>query len=64
MGRISDNLGTIVISLILAAVVALVIVKMVRDKMKGKSSCGCGCSNCAMRGSCHAETGRSKKGEK
>ena len=46
-------LATIWISLALAAVVAAIIVKLVRDKKAGKSSCGCNCSCCAMHGSCH-----------
>ncbi|MBO7563699.1 MAG: FeoB-associated Cys-rich membrane protein, partial [Clostridiales bacterium] len=41
MGWLTDNLGTIVISAVLILIVALIIVKMVRDKRKGKSSCGC-----------------------
>jgi hypothetical protein len=27
---------------------------MIRDKKAGKSSCGCGCANCAMAGKCHS----------
>lgn len=50
---ISDNIGTIVISLILIAIVTGIIVKMVRDKKKGKSSCGCNCGCCSMNGACH-----------
>ncbi|MBR0511004.1 MAG: FeoB-associated Cys-rich membrane protein [Ruminococcus sp.] len=50
---LSENLGTIIVSLILIAVVSAVIVKMVKDKKQGKSSCGCGCENCAMHGKCH-----------
>lgn len=51
---ISENIATIIICAVLIAVVAAVIGKMVRDKKKGKSSCGCGCANCAMNGSCHS----------
>ena len=54
MGWFTENLGTIVVSLVLIAIVALIVGKMIRDKKKGKSSCGCGCANCAMRGSCHS----------
>ena len=50
---ISENIGTIFIGAILAAAVAAVIVHMVRNKKRGRSSCGCGCSGCAMNGSCH-----------
>ena len=50
---ISQNLATIIICLVLALIVTLIIVGLVRDKKKGKSSCGCNCAHCAMAGSCH-----------
>ena len=50
---LAANLGTIIVVLILAVVVALVIRKMVKDKKAGRSGCGCGCANCAMKDSCH-----------
>ena len=50
---LSANLGTIIISLILAGIVIAVIVSKIRAKKEGKSSCGCGCANCAMHGACH-----------
>lgn len=52
---LTDNIGNIVVSLILIAIVVLVIRKMIKDKRQGKSSCGCNCGNCAMSGSCHAK---------
>jgi len=48
-----DNLGNIVVSLILICIVTAVIVRMAKDKKQGKSSCGCGCEHCAMHGKCH-----------
>ena len=50
---ISTNIGTILISLLLLAAVALIIRSMMRDKKQGKSSCGAGCAHCAMHGQCH-----------
>lgn len=50
---ISENIATIMISVILIAVVAAIITTMIRNKKKGKFSCGCGCGNCPMSGSCH-----------
>lgn len=50
---ISNNIATIIISAVLIAVVAVIIVSMVRNKKKGKSSCGCGCAGCPMSGSCN-----------
>ena len=41
---IARNLSTIIICLVLAAVVVLIIVSLVKDKRKGKSSCGCKCA--------------------
>ena len=50
---ISANIGTILISLVLLAVVALIIRSMVYDKKQGKSSCGGNCAGCAACGACH-----------
>ena len=50
---LTSNLGTIIVSLILAGIVAAIIVNMIKKKKAGKSSCGCGCTNCAMKGACH-----------
>ncbi len=55
MNWLLENLGTILVSLVLLGTVALIIVKMRKDKKKGKSSCGCGCASCAMAGSCHKQ---------
>ena len=49
---ILSNGATIIVSLILMAVVALVIRKLRNDKKRGISSCGTSCSSCAMAGSC------------
>ena len=50
---ISANIGTILISLVLLAVVTLIIRSMMRDKKQGKSSCCGNCAGCAACGSCH-----------
>ncbi len=50
---ISANAGTLVILLVLAAVVTLIVRKMLRDRKQGRTSCGCGCEHCAMSGRCH-----------
>ena len=52
---LTENLATIIICAVLMAVVAAIIVSMVRNKKKGKSACGCGCSDCPMSGSCHSK---------
>jgi len=53
---IVDNAANIIVIMIVAAVVLLVIRSMIKDKKAGKSSCGCGCSNCAMAGKCHSQS--------
>lgn len=52
---ISQNIGTIIICAVLIAIVAAIIVGMVRKKKQGKSAvCDCGCcGSCPMSGSCH-----------
>ena len=52
---IGENLITILICLVLAVIVGAIIVSMIRNHRKGKSSCGCGCSGCPMHGSCHTK---------
>lgn len=55
LGWIAANFSTIIVCAVLIAVLAAIIASMLRDKKKGKSSCGCGCANCAMSGTCHHE---------
>ena len=50
---LSSNLGTILVAAVILLIVAAVICKMLKDKKNGRSSCGCGCENCAMSGTCH-----------
>ena len=50
-----ENIGSIIISLAIIAIVTLIVVSNLKSKKKGKSSCGCGCSNCSMNGICHSE---------
>ncbi len=50
---LAANAASIIVSIILAVLVIAIIVKLIRDKRNGKSSCGCGCTNCAMQGTCH-----------
>ena len=48
-----DNAGTIIVSVILIALISVAIAGMVRNKKKGKSSCGCSCGLCPNSGMCH-----------
>ncbi len=50
---ISSIVATALICSGLAAIVALIIIKLIKDKKKGKSTCGGNCGHCPMGGSCH-----------
>ncbi len=50
---ISSNIGTIIVAAILIAIVVAIIRSTIKDRRSGKTSCGCGCANCAMAGQCH-----------
>lgn len=52
---IAANIATILVCIGLILTVGLVIRYLVRQKKQGKSSCGCNCAGCAMRGACHCE---------
>ena len=50
---LTENISTIIICAVLVAVVAAIIVSMVKNRKKGKFSCGCGCSDCPISTSCN-----------
>ena len=52
MSLIKDNLGTIIVGLILILIIVLIIKSMIKDKKTGKSLCTHDCSSCGMGGSC------------
>lgn len=39
-------IGTVAAIIILTAIIAGIIVGIIKDRKKGKSVCGCDCSNC------------------
>ncbi len=51
---LKENIGTIIVGLVVLAVVAAIIVKIIKDKRHGKSSCGCGCEHCQNAQYCHS----------
>lgn len=57
---LQNNIGSIVVGLVLAAVVIWISVKLVSDKKKGKSNCGCSCSSCPNSSLCHAADKKSE----
>lgn len=50
---IQAHIAVILICVALVAVLALAVWTLVRDKKRGKSSCGANCAHCAMAGKCH-----------
>ena len=55
LGWLMDNWGTLLISLLLAALVILIIRKLRKDVKRGISACGANCSCCPMHGKCHKQ---------
>ncbi|MBQ6078180.1 MAG: FeoB-associated Cys-rich membrane protein [Clostridia bacterium] len=58
---IGDHLLTIGILLVLAAAVFAIVFSLIREKKKGRSSCGCSCAHCPMAGKCHSQAATEKK---
>jgi hypothetical protein len=50
---ITQNLATIIIGAVVFLILAAIVFKMIKDKRNHKSSCGCGCDNCASSDICH-----------
>ena len=55
---LAENGGTIGVLVLLLLVVGGIIAGILRDRRKGKSSCGSNCSGCPMGGSCHPKKKR------
>ncbi len=53
MRWISENLGSILVFLVLVCIVVLIVRQLISDRKHGRSSCGSGCASCPMSGSCH-----------
>ncbi|MDY3030788.1 MAG: FeoB-associated Cys-rich membrane protein [Clostridia bacterium] len=47
-----NNISTIIICAAIIAAAVGIIASWIRNKKRGKSSCGCGCQGCAMNGMC------------
>ena len=52
---LTTNGGTICVIVLLLLVTGGILTGLVRNRKQGTSSCGCGCSNCPMSGSCHTK---------
>ena len=49
------NPPTVIVALIVVAIIALAVRKLIKDKKSGKKGCSCGCSSCAMKDICHGD---------
>lgn len=50
---IRENIGTIIVCIILIVLVAMALIKIVRNRKYGNSSCGC--EGCTRKDSCHVK---------
>lgn len=61
---LQQNWGSILVIGVIVAIVAAVIISRIRAKKQGKSTCGCGCSQCSMNGLCHENQNAKEQGKK
>lgn len=52
---ITENLSTIIVGIIVFSIFTAVVIKLIVDKKKKKSTCGCACSGCPGSQSCKHE---------
>lgn len=50
---LSSHLVDILLVLALAAILGLIVRKLLRDRKAGKCACGGNCAHCSMGGACH-----------
>jgi len=49
---LAENVGTIVVALVILAAVAVIVRYMRKERKQGGSSCGGDCASCRMHGGC------------
>jgi|P827metagenome_2_1110787.scaffolds.fasta_scaffold22516_2 hypothetical protein len=47
-------MGTAVVLIVLAGIIALIVRSIIKDRKAGKNSCGHKCGCCPMAGQCHS----------
>ncbi len=52
---LSENSGTVIMSLLLIGIVFAIAIKLIRDKKRSKSICGSSCESCGMKSSCNKQ---------
>lgn len=53
LGFLAANWGSILAGSIVAAAAVFIVIRLIHNKKKGKTSCGCGCEHCPSSGMCH-----------
>lgn len=48
-----ENIATVIIAAVIIAAAAFAIIKIIKDKKSGKSSCSCGCGVCVNKDNCN-----------
>ena len=49
-----QNAATLLVGAAVGLLVLLAVLKLAKDKKRGRTACGSCCSGCAMAGSCHS----------
>ena len=52
---LQENLANLAIAAVLCAVLLLAVRSIIKDRKAGKSSCGCSCEGCALKGKCYGK---------
>ena len=49
---LQNNWGTLLVAAIIVAIAAAIVVYLIRKKLRGESTCSCGCKSCGGGCSC------------
>ena len=52
---VTANLSTIIVSAILLAIIIAISTYLIRQRKRGRKSCGCNFAHCAMHVTCHSK---------
>ena len=58
LGFITNYGGSIAVGAVVLTIIVLIVVKGVKDRRAGKSSCGCDCGSCSCGCGCGAKRGK------
>ena len=55
---IAENVAAFIVVIAVAALLALAVAALLRDKKKGRHACGCDCAHCKYCDACKKSTGK------